>query len=145
MAHRSYVSSTKERPFQQDDSLIAEAPVKYIWVGTVKPVSSSHSKRSPKIGFQYRLWLNAGQKYCRKLHREHSAILSTFIMLPFSIKTFVCLFLSSRLRQVLLNNVWVGTCVQYRFKSVCATAQSDQSLSFLPEETLDPWLPIQCW
>ena len=55
----------------------------------VKPALSSHSKRTPKIGFQYRLSLNAGQKYCRMLQGEHSAILSTFIKLPFSIKTFV--------------------------------------------------------
>ena len=36
--------------------------------------------------------------------REHSAILSTFIKLPFAIKTFYlfCLFLCGRLRQVLL-------------------------------------------
>ena len=46
------------------------------------------SKR-PKIGFQDRLLLNAGQRYCRMLHREHSAILSTFIKLPDVIKTFV--------------------------------------------------------
>ena len=58
-------------------------------MNTVKPALSSHSKRAPKTGFQYRLSLNAGQKYCRMLQREHSAILSTFIKLPFSIKTFV--------------------------------------------------------
>ena len=58
---------------------------------TVKPVLSSHSKRRPKIGFQCQLSLNAGQKYCRMLplDLEHSAILSTFIKLPFAIKTFV--------------------------------------------------------
>ena len=33
--------------------------------------------------------LNASQKYCRMLQREHSAILSTFIKLPVVIKTFV--------------------------------------------------------
>ena len=33
-------------------------------------------KKKTKIGFQDRLWLNAGQKYC---WREHSAILSTCI------------------------------------------------------------------
>ena len=42
------------------------------------------SKR-PKIGFQYHL----GQKYCRTLQGEHTAILSTFIKLPFVIKIFV--------------------------------------------------------
>ena len=46
------------------------------------------SKRQ-KIGFQDQLSLNAGQKYCRMLQGEHSAILSTFIKLPFVIKIFV--------------------------------------------------------
>ena len=45
--------------------------------------------KNTKIGFQDGLLLNAGQKYCRMLQWEHSAILSTFIKLPFSIKTFV--------------------------------------------------------
>ena len=35
------------------------------------------------------IMLNAGQKYCRILQVEHSAILSTFIKLPFIIKLFV--------------------------------------------------------
>ena len=51
-------------------------------------------KKNTKIGFQDRLSLNAGQKY--------SAILSTFIKLPFAFKTFVLSILSGRLRQVLL-------------------------------------------
>ena len=55
---------------------------------TVKPVLRAHSKR-PKIGFQALLSLNAGQKYCRMLQGEHSAILLTFIKLPFVIKIFV--------------------------------------------------------
>ena len=46
------------------------------------------SKR-PKIGFQEQLSLNAGQRYCRMIQMEHSAILSTFINLPFVIKIFV--------------------------------------------------------
>ena len=53
------------------------------------------SKRQ-KIAFHDQLLLNAGQKYCRMLQREHSAILSTFIKLSFSIKTFV-LSISKRL------------------------------------------------
>ena len=55
----------------------------------MRPVLSGHSKRRPKIGFQDQLLLNAGHKYCRKLKGVHSAILSTFIKLPFAIKTFV--------------------------------------------------------
>ena len=39
--------------------------------------------------FKDQLSLNAGQKYCRMLQREHSAILSTFIKLPFVIKIFI--------------------------------------------------------
>ena len=56
---------------------------------TVKPVISGHSKRRPEIGFQDRLLLNVGQKYCIMLQGEHSAILSTVIKLPFVIKIFV--------------------------------------------------------
>ena len=48
------------------------------------------------------LRVNAGQKYCRMLQREHSAILSTFIKLPFDIKIFVLSILSGRFTQVLL-------------------------------------------
>ena len=55
---------------------------------TVKPALSGHSKR-PKIDFQDLLSLNAGQKYCRMLQGEHSAIILTFIKLPFALKTFV--------------------------------------------------------
>ena len=46
-------------------------------------------KKKTKNGFQHRLSLNAGQKYCRMLQGEHSAILLTFIKLPFATKTFV--------------------------------------------------------
>ena len=34
------------------------------------------------MGIEDQLLLNAGQKYCRMLQGEHSAILSTFIKLP---------------------------------------------------------------
>ena len=42
--------------------------------------------KKTKIGFQYQLSLNAGEKYCSMLQGEHSAILSTFIKLTFGIK-----------------------------------------------------------
>ena len=71
---------------------------------TVKPVLSGHSKRTPKIGFQYRISLNAGHQ------GEHSAILSTSIKLPFSIKTLDMSILSGRLTQVLL------VCLKSHFK-----------------------------
>ena len=54
-------------------------------------------KTKTKIGFQERLSLNAGQKYCRMLP-EHSAILSTFIKLPFVIEIFVLSFFEWRLK-----------------------------------------------
>ena len=41
------------------------------------------------------------------------------------------------------HNVQDGMCVQRRLKSVSVSAQSDQSISFPPEETLDPWIPIE--
>ena len=37
----------------------------------------------------------------------------------------------------------VDICAQRNFKSVCVIAQSGQSLSFPPEEKLDPWLSIE--
>ena len=46
-------------------------------------------KKKTKIDFQGQLSLNAGQKYCRKLQGEHSAILLTFIKLLSVIKVFV--------------------------------------------------------
>ena len=57
--------------------------------------------KKTKNGFQDQLSLNVGQKYCRMLQMEHSAILSTFIKLPVVIKLF-CLFLSGCFTQVLL-------------------------------------------
>ena len=45
--------------------------------------------KKTKIGFQDQLSLNAGQKYYRMLQGEHSAILLTFIKLPFVFKIFV--------------------------------------------------------
>ena len=42
-----------------------------------------------KTVFEDRLSFNAGQKYCRMLQREHSAILLTFIKLPVVINMFV--------------------------------------------------------
>ena len=42
-----------------------------------------------KSGSQDQLLFNADQKYCRMLQKEHSAILSTFIKLPFVIEIFV--------------------------------------------------------
>ena len=46
-------------------------------------------QKRQKIGYQYQLSLNAGQRYCRMLQGEHSAILSIFIKLPFVIKILV--------------------------------------------------------
>ena len=46
-------------------------------------------KEHQKLDFQYRLPLGEGQKYCRMLQWEHSAVLSTFIRLHFSTKTIV--------------------------------------------------------
>ena len=65
------------------------------------------SKR-PKIGFQDQLLLNAGQKYCKMLQGEHSAILLTFIKLPFVIKISALSIFSGHFSQVLLYLVMFG-------------------------------------
>ena len=54
-------------------------------------------KKKTKIGFQ-----DAGQKCCRMLQGEHSAIFSTFIHLPIVIKIFVLSILRGSFTQVLL-------------------------------------------
>ena len=64
------------------------APRSRVRHSTTEPLRSLLSKR-PKIGFQDQFLLNGGQKYCRMLQGEHSAILSTSIKLPFVIKIFV--------------------------------------------------------
>ena len=46
-------------------------------------------KKNTKSGFQYRISLKCRSKVLQNAPREHSAILSTFIKLPYSIKTFV--------------------------------------------------------
>ena len=46
-------------------------------------------KKKTKIVFCDQLSNNAGQKYCRMLQGEHSAIRLTFIKLSFIIKIFV--------------------------------------------------------
>ena len=63
---------------------LQNSPVDRVKIFTVKPL-----EKKTKISFQDLLSPNAGQKYCRMLQGEHSAILSTFIMLSFVINIFV--------------------------------------------------------
>ena len=58
--------------------------------------------KRPKIGFQYQLSLNAGQKYCRMLQGEHSAIRLTFRYRLLTLGSFFLSISSGRLTQVLL-------------------------------------------
>ena len=69
--------------------MYSKGPVSHIYMYYSKTCLKRPLKNKTKIGFQDRLSLNAGQKYCRMLPLEHSAILSTFIKLPFVIKIFV--------------------------------------------------------
>ena len=78
-----------------------------IWVYSKTCDKQPLSKR-PKNGFQYPLLFNAGQKYCRVLQGEHSAILSTFIKLPFVIKVIVLSILSGCFTQGLLYIVYLS-------------------------------------
>ena len=50
---------------------------------TVIPVLSGHSKGRPKIGFQDRLSLNAGQKYCRMLQYFRPSLSYHLSLRPF--------------------------------------------------------------
>ena len=94
-------------------------------INTVKPVLSTIKKRRPKIGFQDRLLVNAGQKYCRMLQWEHSAILLTIIWLPFFFKTVLSMFEWKQRTSMLL--VLLGPCCSHATKQVFLLA-----LNFLP-------------
>ena len=76
--------------------LILIQNVKYVPTGYSETRLKRPLSKRPKIGFQDQLSFDAGQKYCGMLqgeHSEHSAILLTFIKLPFVIKIFVlCIF-----------------------------------------------------
>ena len=80
-----------------------------IWMYSKTCLKWPLSKR-PKVGFQVKLSLDVGQRYCRMLQWEHFAILSTFIKQYFrpsvsyhlSLRPLFCLFLSGCLRQALL-------------------------------------------
>ena len=66
------------------------------------------SKR-PKIGFQDQKSLNTSQKYCRMLQGEHSAILLTFMKLPFVIKIFVLSIFEGPLKTGFTVHIFVYT------------------------------------
>ena len=60
---------------------------------TIKPVLSGHSNRRPKIGFQDRLSLNAGQKYCRMLQESILQYFRPSLSYHLSLIPLLCLFL----------------------------------------------------
>ena len=59
-------------------------------------------KKMTKIGFQHWLSLNAGQKYCRMLKESILQYFLPPLRYHFSLRSLFCLFLSDRIRQVLL-------------------------------------------
>ena len=66
-------------------------------------------KNNTKIGFQDRLSLNSGQKYCGMLEEEFPAILSTFIKLPFSIKAIVLSIFKWPLKTSFTVRIWASS------------------------------------
>ena len=68
----------------KQNKIVAKVQMYYSKTCVKRPLS-----KRLKNGFQDKLSLNAGQKYCRMLQGEHSAILLTFIKLQFVIKIFV--------------------------------------------------------
>ena len=59
-------------------------------------------KKKTKIGFQDRLSFNAGQKYCRMLQESILQYFRPSLSYHLSLRPLFCLFISGRLRQVLL-------------------------------------------
>ena len=69
---------------------------------TVKPVFNGHTKRKPKKLFFKTESLNAGQKYCRMLSWSILQFFRPSLTSTICLRPLFCLFLSGRLRQVLL-------------------------------------------
>ena len=82
------VQNFLENPHVDVSSWARGQNIVFIFIYSKTCVKGPLSKR-PKIGFQDQLSLNTGQKYCRMFQGEHSAILWTFIKLPFAIEIFV--------------------------------------------------------
>ena len=109
----------------------------YLQVGksciTVKPVLSGHSKRRLKLVFKtdYRLWNNAGQKYCRMLQVEHLQFFLPSLSYHLSLRSLFCLFLSGRLRQVILykSSVFVTLCNDYASKKRFSVAVHSSTIA----------------
>ena len=78
---------TVGKGYQQTTLVLALVELNYS-KNCVKQVTLS---KIPQIGFLDQLSLNTGQKYCRRLQGEHSAILATFIKLPIVINTVLAI------------------------------------------------------
>ena len=57
--------------------------------------------------------------------------------------TFLCMTQEVKLSRLMTKPTKWHVCPAKRFRSAWASAQSDQSLRCLHEETLGPWLPIE--
>ena len=92
----SSVTSLKQEWTVPIDKVNGQCAVK-----SIKPVLSGHSKRRPKVGFQDRLSLNAGQEYCRMLQESILQYFRPSLSYHLSLRSLLCL-LSGCLRQILL-------------------------------------------
>ena len=88
-------------------------------------------KKKTKNGFQDRLSLNAGQKYCRMLKESILQYFRPSLSYHLSLRHFFCLFLSGRLIQVLLyltlmsRDMWFTTMRhfdKFRLRRACAAS-----------------------
>ena len=87
--------------------------------------------KRPKIAFQDQLLLNEGQTYCRMLQGGHSAILLTFIKLPFVIKIFVLYILSGCFTHVLHRLYFVcESNIGFDEATVCAGSFEHSRLAY---------------
>ena len=74
------------------DSLFRTFTASTQYVSTVNPALSGHSKRRPKNGFQDRLSLNAGQKYCRMLQESILQYFRPSLGYHLPLRPLFCLF-----------------------------------------------------
>ena len=95
------------------------------YIVCLSPFNSNNSKtclkqplkRRPKIGFQDRLSLNAGQKYCRMLQKSILKYFRPSLSYHLSFRLLFCLYLSGSLRQWPLKTGFTALIIQSKTTS----------------------------
>ena len=116
---------------------------KHLNLSTVKPFLSGHSKRRPKIGFQDRLLLNAGRKYCRMLQESILQYFRPSFNYHLSLRPFVLSVFEWRFKTNLpRKNAWLETEGQWVRASLASLRCGPWARHILAQYWFNPGRPV---